>query len=85
MGLMFVRDHKSWGPGLNPHEFGHTFQNCLMGPLTIFIEFIPSAIRYWILEYKRHKGLPVPDYDAIWFESNASDIGKELIRNEKEK
>ena len=56
-----------------------------MGPLTIFIEFIPSAIRYWILEYKRHKGLPVPDYDAIWFESNASDIGKELIQNEKEK
>ena len=84
LGMTFIRDKES-DSSLSEHEFGHTFQNCLMGPLTIFIEFIPSAIRYWVLEYKRHKGLPVPDYDAIWFESNASDIGKELIQKKKKK
>ena len=46
MGLMFVRDRKSWGSELNQHEFGHTFQNCLFGPLMLFLVSLPSATRY---------------------------------------
>ena len=32
--------------GIDWHEFGHTFQNCLFGPLFPLIVAIPSAIRY---------------------------------------
>lgn len=45
MGLMFVRDQKSI-ESVNAHEFGHTFQNCLLGPLMLFVVSLPSAIRY---------------------------------------
>ena len=48
MGLMFLRDHNSSVNYINPHEFGHTFQNCLLGPLFPFMVAIPSAIRYWL-------------------------------------
>ena len=50
MGLMFLRDHNSSVSYINPHEFGHTFQNCLLGPLFPFMVAIPSAIRYWLRE-----------------------------------
>ena len=45
MGLMFVRDQKSIS-SVNQHEFGHTFQGCLLGPFMIFLVSIPSAVRW---------------------------------------
>ena len=82
MGLMFVRDHKSWGPGLNPHEFGHTFQNCLLGPLMLFLVSLPSAIRYWIRYFKyERKGIKCScAYDSVWFEDFATQGGNYAIR-----
>ena len=66
MGLMFVRDQCSYYT-LNKHEFGHTFQNCLLGPFMPFLVSIPSAIRYWYreLKYERKSLIPPTDYDAI--------------------
>lgn len=31
-GLMFLRDTISSAEHIDAHEFGHTFQNCLLGP-----------------------------------------------------
>lgn len=76
-GLMFVRDHKS-ADSVDKHEFGHTFQACLLGPLMIFAVSLPSAIRYWVRELKySKKGLkPATDYDAAWFEDSATQCGR---------
>ena len=72
-GLCFLRDQKSRG-NLNAHEFGHTFQNCLFGPLFLFIAWIPSVIWYWSREAK-----PVKErkpYDTLWFEDAATQCGR---------
>ena len=45
MGLMFCRDQKSSDSFINDHEWGHTFQNCLLGIFFPFVVAIPSAIR----------------------------------------
>jgi len=61
------------------HEFGHSLQNLIFGPLQLFIVDIPSAIRYWWREfmYWLGKGKDLPDYDAIWFEGTATKYGME--------
>jgi hypothetical protein len=61
------------------HEFGHSLQNCYIGPFMPFIS-IASAIRYWYREYltqvKGIKYSELPDYDDIWFEGTATYLGK---------
>ena len=61
------------------HEFGHSLQNCYIGPFMPFIS-IASAIRYWYREYltqiKGMKYSELPDYDDIWFEGTATSLGK---------
>ena len=61
------------------HEFGHAVQNCKFGPAMLFI-VLASAIRYWYRRYLRFvKNIPhakLPPYDSIWFEKEATDIGK---------
>lgn len=62
-----------------PHEAGHGLQNCIWGPLMLFIIMIPSAVRYWYLELKYYrKGLYKP-YDAVWFEKQATKWGEKYI------
>lgn len=78
MGLMFLRDHNSSVNYINPHEFGHTFQNCLLGPLFPFIVAIPSAIRYWLREIFPKK-IWAP-YDSAWFEDAATQCGVYAVR-----
>ena len=75
-GLMFVRDQKSWDAYINPHEFGHTFQSCLLGPLMPFIVSLPSAARYWYQTIREAKGKDNKEYDAIWFEDSATQCGE---------
>ena len=78
MGLMFLRDHNSSVNYINPHEFGHTFQNCLLGPLFPFMVAIPSAIRYWLREIFPKK-IWAP-YDSAWFEDAATQCGVYAVR-----
>lgn len=61
------------------HECGHGLQNCLWGPLTPFVITIPSAIRYWYRNWALAKGKKLPDYDAIWFEGQATEWGKKYV------
>jgi hypothetical protein len=76
-GLCFLRDHRSRG-NLNAHEFGHTFQNCLFGPLFVFMIGIPSAIWYWSREKQPTKKRK--PYDSKWFEDAATQCGLYAIR-----
>lgn len=63
------------------HEIGHTIQNAWMGPFFIFLVGIPSAVRYWYreLKYHRYNIKPPTDYDAIWFEHQASVLGNKYF------
>lgn len=73
LGLIFLT-----GPypleSTKDHEFGHAIQNCMYGPLMLFLVTIPSAIRYWYreLRYHRRGKTPKTDYDSIWFERQAT-------------
>lgn len=84
---------------LMAHECGHGLQNILWGPLKLFIVSIPSVIRFWYRDYIQKKyekagtTYKPTDYDAIWFEHQASQWGwnhifmthnKRLSRNEKD-
>ena len=68
------------------HEYGHTIQVLWWGPLFLVVIGIPSAIRYWYREilYKvnRKKYYQLPDYYAIWFEKQATDLGIRADKNE---
>ena len=68
---------KEWTLHTKQHETGHTFQNALLGPLAIFLIFIPSAIRYWLTTF----GKIDSPYDLMWFEGSASTIGEEYYNN----
>lgn len=75
MGTMFLRDEISCISS-NSHEFGHTFQNAILGPFFILLVAIPSAIRYWIRYFKEEKMQSLNAYDSIWFEGSATSIGE---------
>ena len=61
------------------HEYGHSLQNCIYGPLTIFLVAIPSAVRYWYRKYMKAvcPAKKLPSYYSIWFEAQASKWGEE--------
>lgn len=54
LGCFFLTDSSNSTHTKN-HEFGHSLQNCLWGPLFPFVVCIPSAIRYWLREFKTQK------------------------------
>lgn len=78
LGMTFITDCLSITQ-LHCHEYGHTFQNAILGPFMPFVVAIPSMIRYWYryLRYERKGLMPTTDYDAIWFEASATEIGIE--------
>ena len=70
---------EKWFQHTRRHEFGHSIQNIIFGPLTLFVVWIPSAIRYNYQKYRSKKGLKNKDYDAIWFEGMATNLGTRFI------
>lgn len=71
LGLCFICE-KIDNKDLKNHELGHTYQNAILGPLFIFLVWIPSMIRY---QYLMHIKKDTSNYDGIWFEYNASMAG----------
>ena len=72
----------NWYEHTRRHEFGHTIQNIILGPLYIFIVGLPSVCRYWYQYFKARKGQDLPDdwYDCkAWFEYTASSWGTKAI------
>lgn len=78
LGLCFLRDQKSRG-SVAIHEFGHTFQNCLLGPLFPFVVAIPSASRWWARELNKDPNKKFAPYDSAWFEDAATQCGKYAV------
>lgn len=64
------------------HEFGHSLQNMILGPLQILLVSIPSACRYWYYTIMTRKGKQFKDgwYDYAIFEYTASKYGYYWMR-----
>lgn len=78
--VFFVRKNAS--EGMIIHEFGHTLQNAMFGPLTLLLIYLPSVIRFWYRELytKITSKHPKKDYYEIWFEYQATLIGTRFDR-----
>ena len=72
-----------WTEHTKHHEIGHSFQNAVFGPLYPFLVMIPSAIRYWVFNYRTKHGKANPEYDAAWFEGSATVLGDKYIAERK--
>lgn len=66
----------NWYEHTRKHEFGHSIQNMILGPLFPFIVAIPSMCRYW---YQRLTPGPHQEYDYAIFEYTASKWGYKWI------
>ncbi len=64
---------------LYEHEYGHTVENCIYGPLMLWLA-LTSAVRYWYREIRYYwRGLtPKKWYDDYWYEFVATNIGAKL-------
>lgn len=86
LGIFFITD-TSPTHHLKCHEFGHGLQNCIYGIFMIPLVCIPSAMRYWYREIiwytDRKKYNQLPDYDAIWFEGQATKWGTQMMNKIK--
>jgi len=64
--------------GLMTHEYGHTYQSLLLGPLYLIVVGIPSAIWAngpWFVRLRKEKGVP---YSAFWAEGLADRMGEKM-------
>lgn len=61
------------------HEFGHSLQGLIWGPLFIFVIGIPSVCRYLYYTIVTSRGMyeefPEGWYDSAWFEGQATRWG----------
>ena len=73
----FLLVNEGASKSLLTHEYGHSFQNIVFGPLFPFLIGIPSALRYWAREIESRRGkADLPAYEAIWFERQATRWGE---------
>lgn len=77
LGIIFFIE-KSEPERIKSHEFGHTIQNAIFGPLFLILIGLPSLIRatYREFKYYRKGRQPKTLYDDIWFEGSATSLGE---------
>lgn len=82
LGLfLFVAEHLE-GQRLDHilhHEFGHTIQSLVLGPLYLFLIGVPSFIWCNLPYFKKLRAGGV-DYETFFIERNASMTGKKLLK-----
>ena len=78
----FFMVHEGYGPDLKGHEHGHGLQNIMYGPFQLVVSImsvIRCGYRNWLYDHNREKWRKLPDYDAIWFEGQATKFGKKYF------
>ncbi len=77
----YSKTNESWYQHTRKHEFGHSVQQLIFGPLQMFVVGIPSAVRYWYQRIERKKGKTFPSdwYDSAWFEGSATKWGTSWV------
>ena len=75
-GIFFFKD-KSRNLRLLCHEYGHSLQNCVFGPFMLILVNLPSTVRYWYRRNAFRRGKELKrEYDDIWFEGQATRLGR---------
>lgn len=75
LGAIFIVN-KNPSLHIKCHEHGHGLQNCIFGPLEVFIGIASAARYHWRNFIKKHNPQKVlPPYDSIWFEGQATELG----------
>ena len=82
LGLVILCQPRA-SDALKSHEVGHAVQNALWGILTPFVVHFPSAVRFHIRNKKSARGESLPPYDAVWYEAQATRIGKKFLDLER--
>ena len=78
--VIIMSEGNAKGTHTKNHEFGHSLQNCIWGPLFPFVIAIPSATRLKYREMQQKCGRPPKtEYDDIWFEGQATEWGNKYI------
>lgn len=79
---MFIVVNEGAGNGLLSHELGHAMQNCKFGFFMPLLVGLPSSFRYWTRRIRTRifKRPPKTDYDAVWFEAQASAVGQAYMQ-----
>lgn len=77
----YSESNNYWFQHTRKHEFGHSIQNAILGPLFPFIIAIPSSIRYHYkrIAVKKGKTFSTGWYDSIWFERTATKYGTKAV------
>ena len=78
-GFFFVQ--KKASTQLKRHEYGHSFQNMMLGLFMPLLVNIPSAIRYHYRNYKKAKGHSLQPYDRFWCEGWATKLGNKYYKS----
>lgn len=84
---LFIFTGKNAPDRLKMHEHGHSIQNCYFGPLMPFLVNVPSSARFWARKLIKKK-LPkvrLRPYDSIWFERQATELGRAYMHAYNEK
>lgn len=85
LGIFFIASPTASKHTKN-HECGHSIQNMYFGPFHLIAVCLPSAVRFWIRSYWTRRGCPPEkDYDSIWFEWQATQLGTKLEELHKRK
>lgn len=77
LGMFIMRGARQHA--VMPHEYGHSIQNLRFGPAFLFVIGIPSFIRCGYRTIFKNKQFP--PYDSIWFEGQATELGKQANEN----
>ncbi|MBB6446062.1 hypothetical protein [Bacillus benzoevorans] len=77
-GFFFVQKNAS--AHIKCHEYGHSFQNLILGIFMPLVVTIPSALRYHYRNYKRAQGHSLPPYDQFWCEGWATKLGNKYYK-----
>ena len=82
LGIFLFVD-KNASDSIKQHEYGHSIQNLIFGVLWIELIAIWSFIRFWYYELMVNKlKLNINyNYYSIWFERDASALGKRAIKD----
>lgn len=76
LGIFLFMDKNS-SQYFKAHEYGHSIQNIIFGPLFLFVIGLPSFIRCMYFNLIINK-IPIENnsYYDIWFEKDANSIGQ---------
>ena len=81
MGLfIFVNDHrpKRWTYNTRIHEYGHTWQALILGPLYYLVIAAPSAI--WCNFFKKYREKNDVSYYKLYCEGWANKFGQKFSK-----